>query len=189
MVQDQYNAAETAREALACVDMLDDFSETQLYGNPAKHAVFGQHYTWFNNLTPDNVVDMIAAHETLGAGLARAAHETLENTVSHRYFEEVEYTNTDKQNWFIGITQELALRAGLGAFGEMWARENVELEGELLAPRPADEKVGIDIRTTEASYQVKTGEEKKSRWDRKQADYLIWVQVDSDGRVIGTEIY
>jgi hypothetical protein len=189
MVQDQYDARQATREALECVGMLEEYSETQLYSNPAKNAVFGMHFNWHDHLAPGNVVDMIAAHETLGAGLARAAHETLENTVSHRFFDPVVYTDQEKQGWYVGIVQELAARDGLGAFGEMWARENVELEGELLAPRPADEQAGIDIRTTEASYQVKTGEEKKSRWDRKEADYLIWVQVDSDGRVIGTEIY
>jgi hypothetical protein len=176
----RYDSEETTRAALESVGMLEEYDANKMYANPAKNSKFGMSFNWHNNLVPDNVVDFIAAHETVAAGIARAAHETLENTVNHRYFEDVCYTDEQKRNWFVGIIQELADRDGFGAFGEKWARANVNFSGRTLAARPADEDKGIDIRTTEATYQVKTGDSFKSNWERKEADHLIWVKTDNN---------
>lgn len=187
MTEATYDASEATKDALQAAGLLDEYDESGIYHNPAKNAKFGMSFNWHNNLVPDNVVDMIASHETVAAGLARAAHETLENTLAHRYFDGVSYDDSQKKSWFIGIVQELARRDGFGAFGEIWARRNVDLTGEPLAPHAADEKVGIDIRTTEATYQVKTGADFKSNWDKKKADHLIWVKTE-DNTIVGYEM-
>jgi hypothetical protein len=183
----QYDPEKTTREALRIANMLDEYHENKLYSNPAKNSKFSMHYNWHNNLVPENVVDLIASHETVAAGVLRAAYETLENTLEHRYFSDVVYDDDDVDDWLIGIVQELSRRDGLGAFSEIWARLNADIEGEVVAPYPSDEDKGIDIRTTETTYQVKSGESYKSNWEKKEADHLIWVKTE-DNKIMGYEM-
>lgn len=175
-----FDPVEVTKKAVEKAGLSPIYNENDIYHNPAKNAKFGMDYNWHNNLVPDNVVDMIAAHETVESGIARAAHETLENTVNHRYFDDVTYTNNQKKHWFIGIIQELTRRDGFGAFGEIYARNNIDFDGMEVAPSKSDEKKGIDIRTTQTTYQVKTGESFNSSWDKKQADHLVWVETDEN---------
>jgi len=186
-VEARYDPEKTARDALSVMSMRDEYNPNKMYANPAKSYKFGMSYNWHNNLVPDNVVDFITSHETVAAGVARAAHETLLNTLNHRYFESVEYDEQDERDWLIGIVQELAGRDGLGAFGEIWARENVDLEGVAMTPQADDENKGIDIRTTESTYQVKTGDSFKSHWEKKEAEHLIWVKTE-DNKITGYEM-
>jgi len=183
-MRETYDAREVARDAARVAGMSDSYDDNTLYPNPAKNAFYGMSFNWHNNLVPPNVVNFIAAHDTLGEGVAEASLITLENTLNHRYFT-VDYTVADEKNWFIGIAQELAKRDGLGAFGEMWAERNI-LSG-VEAPREGDEARGIDLRSDGETFQVKTGEDFKSNWEKCEADHLIWIQTE-DGSVVDWEM-
>jgi hypothetical protein len=176
----EFDAEKVATKAIRKAGLEDHYDENKLYSNPAKNAKFGQHATWHMNLLPNNVVDLICAHETLESGIARAAEMTLDNTVNHRYFDDVRYTIDEKNDWRIGLIQEITARDAKGAFGEMWAKDHIDFEGEAVGTVPADEDKGIDHRTTEATYQIKVGENFKTGWEKKEADYLIWVEMDGN---------
>jgi hypothetical protein len=187
MEEAQYEPEVVTGRALIELGAFEDYDPRAVYSNPAKNAKFGMSMNWMNHLAPDNVVNMIANADTLAEGLAEAAEETLANTLNHRYMNGARYTDEQEQDWVRGITQELAFRAGFGAFAEMWWSRHDDIAGTVVSPQENDETDGIDVRTTDTTYQVKVGESFKSSWDRKEADHLVWVKSD-DYEIVGYEI-
>lgn len=158
-----------------------DYNENKAYQNIAKNSKFAMDFNWHNNLVPDACVHMIATNEYgLEMGISQVARKTLENTLNHRYADSLEYDKEQKQDWFIGLIQELSRRDGLGAFGEIEAKKRLNAEfGD-----EDDEKKGIDLKTENTTYQVKTGENFNSSWSKKQADVLLWMETNGDGKIV-----
>jgi hypothetical protein len=187
MEETQYEPEMMTGRALIELGCFEEYDPRAVYSNPAKNAKFGMSMNWMNHLAPDNVVNMIAQGDTLAQGLAEAAEATLENTLNHRYMNDARYTESQKDDWTRGIVQELSFRAGFGAFAEIWWSQHDDIAGTVVEPEDGDEDAGIDVRTTETTYQVKVGESFKSGWSKKEADHLVWVKAD-DYELTGYEI-
>lgn len=181
-----YDAEGVTREALAEAGLEGYYNPRKLYANPAKNAKFGQPFNWHNNIVPANVINKIANERDVAKGIAKTAQTTLDNTLNHRYFNTVDYNEADEADWFIGLVQEMTRRDGFGAFGEIWASENA-VDGDVQEPQDGDEEKGIDVRTDESTYQIKVGENEKD-WDAKEAEHLIWVKTNGDGKIVGYEV-
>lgn len=67
-----------------------------------------------------------------------------------------------------------------GGIGEMYVASMVN--GRILDEQDGDEKAGIDLRTTEATYQIKTvGKWDTADFDKQNADVLVEVKIDPSG--------
>jgi hypothetical protein len=146
-----------------------DYDASEPYGNPLADATLGQSYNWTRHLVPENAVDEIRSYDTIAEGVARVAESAIE--ALYDYSPETEPLSVHS---VIGAYKAVAARFGVGALGERHFAHDCE---KVVAPRPGDENAGVDVRTADGvTFQVKTGDDKRSDWDKKDADHLVWVK-------------
>lgn len=165
-VNDVTNDALNIAEREACAE------EDVAYGNPLADPTHGMSQNWDKHLVPENAVSEIKAAETVAEGVARVA----EYGVQEMYDRNPEMAGLAPFQ-IVGVYKTVAARFGLGAAGERYFEGVLEARGETVKEaHDGDENAGIDIRTDEATYQIKTADSKRYNWDAKEADHLIWVK-------------
>lgn len=142
------------------------------YGNPLADPELGMSQNWHKHMVPENAVAFIKNAATIEEGIARVAETGIQDMYDRNPGME-----TLSAEAVIGAYKTIAARFGMGAAGEAWFETVLEGRGETVLPQePGDEDAGIDVRTDEATYQIKTADKKRYDWSAKEADHLIWVK-------------
>jgi hypothetical protein len=169
-----------------CEETADNMHTSDMYhpdghfDNPLKNSSDGMSNTWTMNLLPNGTTHMIASADSMAKGVAKVADIAFENWRNHRFSDGVVFRPGQLTCLKIGLISELVDRFGLGAYGEIDAARRLNADfGD-----DNEEKKGIDLKTENTTYQVKTGEKFKSSWDKKQADVLLWMETNGDGEIV-----
>lgn len=158
--------------ALAAAEHEHTCDSNAVYGNVLADSTRGMSYNWDKHMIPSEAVNYIKSCETVAEGVARVA----EHGIAELYERNPEMSGLFP-NQVVGVYKTIAARFGVGAAGEIFAEEWLEARGETVMPsEEGDENRGIDVRTNEGTYQVKTADEKRSDWSAKEAEHLIWVK-------------
>lgn len=174
------DVVELTNDALDAAERNAECERDAVYGNVLADETHGMSFNWDKHLIPANAVHVIKQAPTIEEGVARVAETGIENL-----FERSPELAGLFPNQVVGVYKTIAGRFGIGAAGERFAESFLEARGEeIRAPRDGDEKAGIDIRTNEATYQVKTADEKRYDWSAKEADHLIWVKPGEGATVL-----
>jgi hypothetical protein len=162
VTNDALNIAE--REARADEDVA--------YGNPLADPTHGMSQNWDKHLIRENAVAAIKSMDSVAEGVAKVS----EGAIQEMYDRNPEMAGLAPFQ-IVGVYKTVAARFGLGAAGERYFEGVLEARGETVKEaHDGDENAGIDIRTGEATYQVKTADSKRYDWNAKEADHLIWVK-------------
>lgn len=155
-----------------------DYNPERPYGNILADATHGQSQNWTRHLVPMNTVDAIRDFDDLAEGVARIAEHALE--ALNDYAGGIPMPAPCQ---IVGVYKAIAGRFGVGAAGERYFAET----RDTLPRQDGDEDAGIDVRTEEATYQVKTGDSTRSDKSKKDADHLVWVIVGEEWEIEQTE--
>lgn len=166
------DAVDVTNDALKIAGREAEAERGVAYGNALADPTLGMSQNWDKHMIPANAVAVIKDSPTVAEGVARVA----EAGVQDMYDRNPGMASLAPFQ-VVGVYKTIAARFGLGAAGERFFEGVLKARGETVKEqREGDEDAGIDIRTDEATYQVKTADEKRYDWDKKDADHLIWVK-------------